>query len=124
MADDRLATVVLLSGLWLAALMPQKTWSSCSFSAQCNPAAHVPHCPSVAFICLPPSPPPQGRLIHILPAKKPPSTPNANGTVEEAGGQAGGAGTSSFKVTREAQRKADAGGCLGGHRGAAAVYQG
>lgn len=51
-----------------------------------------------------------GRLIHILPGKRPPPPPEA----EAEGGEAGEAGerkgaTSSFKVKKEAELKAGAG---------------
>ncbi|KAG2451283.1 hypothetical protein HYH02_003889 [Chlamydomonas schloesseri] len=66
----------------------------------------------------------QGRLLHILPAKRAPGSaaaaaaaataaagaPGQEDAEDEAGRQPGGPpGTSSFKAAREAQRKADAG---------------
>ncbi|KAG2501693.1 hypothetical protein HYH03_000195 [Edaphochlamys debaryana] len=62
----------------------------------------------------------QGRLLHILPARRAhapapplPSAPapdgNADGSNPDGSGRPGPPGTSSFKAEREAQRKADAG---------------
>eukprot|EP00887_Chlorella_sp_A99_P005214 scaffold1.g5214.t1 len=53
----------------------------------------------------------QGRLLHVLPGKRPPPPPDAPGEGGEGGeGEGGGApGANSFKREREAARKAGAG---------------
>ena len=50
----------------------------------------------------------QGRLLHILPANRPPPVANPGGLAVEEGEQGKGAG-SSFKTEREQQRNNDAG---------------
>jgi len=54
--------------------------------------------------------PPQGRLIHILPANRPPAV-EKSGLAADEGEHGKAAGSSSFKTEREQQRKNDAGAC-------------